>query len=324
MIKLIGPAGNYQMGIDALNNGADEIYVGLSNWSLRSPCFEMNINDLTHLHQYAETNNKKVLVCLNTLPWENDLGLFDNEIERLINIGIRSFVLLDIANIHYIKQKYKDIFIQASVGCDVRNIEDAKILESLGSSSITLSCPSPDFVKEIKTKTNLKAVIFAYGYLNYTYRTRCYMSSYLRHSYIPGAFNKNEISGSFNREGYCNRACKCHWILNSNRRHIKHITMNSYPFLAIDELHALLEAGADSIKIQGREYSNDIVKEAIILYRRILNSYQEYQSDFAINPYQKKKAIIIEKQRHNEMQKRTGVMIKEMLGVDQNPTHSKA
>lgn len=317
---LIGPAGHYHIGEKVLEKGADELYLGLKNWSLRSPCFEMTKSDITNLQSYAKKKNKVLRVCLNTYPWEHDLRSFDIEIEELVKIGIRAFVLADIANIKFIKRNYPGVSIQSSVACDTKNIDDVRVLEDAGATSVTLSLPNLNFVRLIKSTTDMDVVIFAHGYLNYTYRARCYMSSYLRHSYKVGSSGRENSSGSFNREGFCNRACKCHWSLLSDSSFAENVTMNSYPFVTIDKLTALLNAGADALKIQGRENSDNLVLDAVALYRTILDSYLEAPTDFTVTDEMKQKALHIDTLRHQEMKGRTVVMIKEMLGIDKSTT----
>jgi collagenase-like PrtC family protease len=92
--------------------------------------------------------------------------------------------------------------------------------------------------------------------------------------------------------------------------------MNSYPFLAIEQLLDLLRAGADSLKIQGRENSIDLVLDAVKLYRRIVNSFMADPEGFVIPQALVGKAREIDRLRHQEMRNRTGVMIREMLGID--------
>lgn len=313
---LIGPAGRYEIGKNVLNSGADEVFLGLTNWSLRSPCFEMTYEDILRLHHYAENCNKRLRVCLNTYPWEHDLKSFDWEIERLVSSGIHSLVLSDVANIAYTRKKYPDIDIQASVACDIRNIDDVKVLEDVGASSVTLSPATTDFINLIKSTTNLDVVIFAHGYLNFTYRARCYMSSYLRHTYISGSSDRTLASGSFNREGHCNRACKCNWSLESNNDLNHGVTMNSYPFSVFNHLGDLLKAGADALKIQGRENSDSLVLEAIGFYRQILDRYMADPESFQIPPEFAEKAHEIDTRRQKEMRDRTKEMICEMLDRD--------
>ncbi|MCP4114351.1 MAG: U32 family peptidase [Desulfobacteraceae bacterium] len=313
---LIGPAGDYEIGESVLKNGADELFLGLNNWSLRSPCFEMSYKKIADLHRYAIENNKKIRVCLNTYPWEHDIQSFDYEIERLVALGVRSFVLSDIANISCLHSRYPDIDIQASVACDIRNIDDVKVLEEAGASSVTLSSTTTDFIKLIKASTDVDVVIFAHGYINYTYRARCYMSSYVRHSYIVGSTNRDGASGSFNREGHCNRACKCNWTLHSNQVSLGNVTMNSYPYSAVAQLGDLLRAGADALKIQGRENTYNLVVDAIVFYRQVLDQFMKDPVNYNISPDLIERSQVIDRKRQQEMRSRSGVMIRELLGMD--------
>jgi len=316
MISLIAPAGSMEMARQSLCAGADELYVGLLNWSLRSPCFEMSSQDIEELQALVVVHGRKLRVCLNTYPWEHDLGAFDRELERLVGLGIRSFVLADIGNIAAVRKRYPDVCIQASVATDVRCVDDVLVLEDAGATSVTLLRPSAEFVGAVKERTGLSVVVFAFGYLNYTYRARCYMSSYLRHAIGEDETNRHSASGSFNREGFCNRACKCHWSLARGTAAIRGVTMNSTPFLAIAELPDLFRAGADGLKIQGREYSAGLVSQAVRLYRHFLDDFQRRPLGSAVSQRVIEDAEDIDRRRHEEMRSRTPVMIREMLGVE--------
>jgi len=316
MISLIAPAGNYDMGVEALARGADELYAGLKNWSLRSPCFEMTLDDIRRLLHATQEKGKTLRVCLNTYPWEGDLPSFDSEVERLVNMGVRSFVLADVGNITVVRRRYPDVSIQASVACDIRNIDDVRSLDDAGASAVTLLWPTRSFIAQIRRETKLDVLIFAYGYSNYTYRARCYMSSYLRHAFDSRSAAREAASGSFNREGFCNRACKCHWRISSGEFRINDVTMNSSPFLLIDQLPGLLRAGATGLKVQGREYSTGIVIEAIRLYREVLDRFTGDPDLEAFPEETVRRAIAVDHARQREMRERTGVMIREMLGVE--------
>ena len=317
MIRLIGPAGNSEMALAAMDAGADDLYTGLLNWSLRSPCFEMNIDQLSNLSTIAETRGKVVRVALNTYPWQSDIPCFDRQIDALADVGIKSIILADIASIASVRSRYHDMFIQASVGADVHSLMDVLALEDAGATSITLSRPIPDFISQVKKQTRLKVEIFAHGYLNYTYRARCYMSSYLRHSYDP-LLDRCEASGSFNREGFCNRACKCHWAITNGYLKVCDVMMNSYPFVAIDHLVELLRAGVDGLKIQGRENSISLVQEAVALYRKVLDGFHADPESYRIPEGLVFQARSIDRDRHREMCSRSGIMIREMLGIEQD------
>jgi len=315
MTVLIGPAGSREMAFASIESGADEVYVGLLHWSLRSPCFEMGINQLRQVNDYAMSRGVAMRVALNTYPWEDDLLEFDREIARLRDIGISSFILADIGSIYSMHKDYPDVFIQASVAADVRNMDDVRAFEVAGADSVTLLRPAPGFVRKVKQETGMKVEVFAYGYLNYTYRARCYISSYLRHAYTSGPSSREQASGSFNREGFCNRACKCHWTITDGHPEVEGVTMNSYPFVTIADLIELLRAGIDGLKIQGRENSIDVVTEAIRLYRQILDGYRQDPAGFTIPEVTAESAYRIDRIRHREMKSRSAVMIREMLGV---------
>jgi putative protease len=303
------------MAAAAIESGADEVYIGLLHWSLRSPCFEMGVDQLRQVYDHATPRGVTVRVALNTYPWEDDLPAFDREISRLRDMGISSFILADIGSIHAVRRNHPDAYIQASVAADVRNLHDVEALQAAGADSVTLLKPSPDFVRRVKRETGMKVEVFAYGYLNYTYRARCYMSGYIRHAYTPGPDSREQASGSFNREGFCNRACKCQWTIVNGQPEAFGVTMNSYPFVAIADLVDLLHAGIDGLKIQGRENSVDLVREAVRLYRGILNGYRANPAGFAIPDAVAESARRIDRIRHEEMRSRSAVMIREMLGV---------
>ncbi len=315
MISIIGPAPNVKTGKAVLDCGADEVYVGLKNWSLRSPCFEMDHDTIEELVRYANKKHKNVRVALNTYPWESDIPNFLKTVDKLYAIGITHFILADIGCIRLVKEKYPDVYIQASVGADIHSLLDVKALEASGANSVTLCFPSSNFISQVKEKTSLQVETFVHGYLNYTYRARCYMSSYLKHEFSLDSINqRDKSSGSFNREGFCNRACKCFWTLSGKEKNLYPVTMNSYPYLAIGQLSEFFDAGVDAFKIQGRENSFELICQAVSLYRKVVD---DLTKKIDINRECIVKAKEIDIKRHEEMRSRSGTMIKEMLGVSQ-------
>ncbi len=264
-IELLSPAKNLEVGIAAINHGADAVYIGGPSFGAREKVGN-SIEDIEKLCNHAAIFDAKVYVTLNTL-------LFDNELEQArkiawdcYNAGVDALIVQDMA---LLMMDMPPIALHASTQCNNTTAEKVKFLEDVGFKQVVLARElSINEIKEIRSKTTVPLEFFVHGALCVSYSGQCYLSHVIGHR-------------SANR-GACAQPCRLKWnledengnVLIANRHLLSLRDMNNSK-----NLEELIDAGITSFKIEGRLKDADYVKNTTAYYRRAIDKIIERRSD---------------------------------------------
>ena len=266
-IELLSPAKNLEVGIAAINHGADAVYIGGPSFGAREKVGN-SIEDIEKLCNHAAVFGAKVYVTLNTL-------LFDNELEQArkiawdcYNAGVDALIVQDMA---LLMMDMPPIALHASTQCNNTTAEKVKFLEDVGFKQVVLARElSINEIKEIRSKTTVPLEFFVHGALCVSYSGQCYLSHVIGHR-------------SANR-GACAQPCRLKWnledencnVLIANRHMLSLRDMNNSK-----NLEELIDAGITSFKIEGRLKDVDYVKNTTAFYRQALDEIIEKRPDLA-------------------------------------------
>ena len=264
-IELLSPAKNLDVGVAAINHGADAVYIGGPSFGAREKVGN-SIEDIEKLCNHAAIYDAKVYVTLNTL-------LFDNELEQArkiawdcYNAGVDALIVQDMA---LLMMDMPPIALHASTQCNNTTPEKVKFLEDVGFKQVVLARElNIKEIKEIRSKTTVPLEFFVHGALCVSYSGQCYLSHVIGHR-------------SANR-GACAQPCRLIWNLEdengntliANRHLLSLRDMNNSK-----NLEELIDAGITSFKIEGRLKDADYVKNTTAFYRRALDEIIERRSD---------------------------------------------
>ena len=264
-IELLSPAKNLEVGIAAINHGADAVYIGGPGFGAREKVSN-SIDDIEKLCRHAAIYDAKVYVTLNTL-------LFDNELEQArkiawdcYNAGVDALIVQDMA---LLMMDLPPIALHASTQCNNTTAEKVKFLEDVGFKQVVLARElSINEIKEIRSKTTVPLEFFVHGALCVSYSGQCYLSHVIGHR-------------SANR-GACAQPCRLKWNLEdengntliANRHLLSLRDMNNSK-----NLEELIDAGITSFKIEGRLKDADYVKNTTAYYRQALDKIIEKRDD---------------------------------------------
>ncbi|MBP9993907.1 MAG: U32 family peptidase [bacterium] len=265
-IELLSPAKNLEVGIAAINHGADAVYIGGPSFGAREKVGN-SIEDIEKLCRHAAIFDAKVYVTLNTL-------LFDNELEQARkiawdcwNAGVDALIVQDMALLKMADMP--PIAFHASTQCHNISAEKVKFLEDVGFSQVVLARElSINDIKDIRSKTTVPLEFFVHGALCVCYSGQCYLSHVIGHR-------------SANR-GACAQPCRLAWNLEDEDGHT---LINNRHLLSLRDLNnsgnleELIDAGITSFKIEGRLKDADYVKNTTAFYRREIDKIIERRSD---------------------------------------------
>ncbi|MBR3626603.1 MAG: U32 family peptidase [Bacteroidaceae bacterium] len=258
-IELLAPARNLECGIEAVNHGADAVYIGAPKFGARATATN-SIEDIAQLVDYAHLYNVRIYVTLNTILKDEELPETEALIWELYRIGVDALIVQDMG---ITQLNLPPIPLHASTQMDNRTAEKVRFLSEAGFRQVVLARElTLEEIKEIHEacpQTPLE--VFVHGALCVSFSGQCYASQ--------ACFGR-----SANR-GECAQFCRLPFHLeDADGKHLveeKHL-LSLKDMNQLDLLESLLDAGATSLKIEGRLKDVDYVKNVTAAYRQRLDA----------------------------------------------------
>ncbi|GAB6011131.1 peptidase U32 family protein [Viscerimonas tarda] len=266
-IELLAPAKNLECGIEAINHGADAVYIGAPKFSARAAAGN-TIADIRELATYAHQYGARVYVALNTILRDDELPDAERLIAELYHAGADALIIQDMG---ITMLNLPPIPLHASTQADNRTVEKIKFFETAGFKQIVLPRElAIDEIRAVSKEVTTRLEAFIHGALCVCYSGQCYLSE---------ALSKR----SANR-GACAQYCRLPYTLvDSDGKVIvekKHL-LSMKDLNLSEHLEELLDAGVSSLKIEGRLKDVPYVKNVVAHYSRkldkILENRPEYQ-----------------------------------------------
>jgi putative protease len=263
-IELLAPAKNLETGIEAINHGADAVYIGAPQFSARADAGN-STEAIGKLTEYAHTYWAKVYVALNTIIYDSEFPIVEKIISELYALGVDALIIQDMGILHLSPGKggglIPPIPLHASTQCDNRSIEKIRFLEEAGFSRAVLARElSLQEIKAIAGQTHLPLEVFIHGSLCVSYSGHCYISQ--------------ALAGRSANRGECAQFCRLPYTLQDASGKIlaqnKHL-LSLKDLNLSDKLEDLLDAGVTSLKIEGRLKDVSYVKNITAYYRKRLD-----------------------------------------------------
>ena len=264
-IELLSPAKDCEVGIAAINHGADAVYIGGPDFGAREKATN-SIEDIERLCRYAALYDAKVYVTLNTLLYEHELERARKIAFDCWNAGVDALIVQDM---QLLQLDLPPIPLHASTQCDNLTVEKVQQLEQLGFEQVVLGRElSLKQIREIREKTMMPLEFFVHGALCVSHSGQCYLSQYIGNR-------------SANR-GACAQPCRLPWdLLDENGK----VLIKNRHLLSLKDLNnsahleELIDAGITSFKIEGRMKDADYVKNVTAYYRQKLDKIINHRSD---------------------------------------------
>ncbi len=258
-LELLSPAKNLEFGREAINHGADALYIGAPAFGARAAATN-TLEDIEALVQYAHLYGSKVFVTVNTLLFDNEIDDAVKMIHQLYNIGVDALLIQDMG---LLECDLPPIELHASTQCHNASVERIKFLEQAGLRRVVLAREtSLEQMHEIRQATKMDLEAFVHGALCVSYSGQCYMSQYL-----------NSRSGN---RGCCSQPCRSTYDLYNGdgkllikERHL----LSLRDFNASQQLRSMIDAGITSFKIEGRLKDLSYVKNITAYYRQLLDNF---------------------------------------------------
>ncbi|WP_075558434.1 peptidase U32 family protein [Parabacteroides timonensis] len=257
-IELLAPAKDLTCGIEAINHGADAVYIGAPKFGARAAAGN-SLDDIRALCDYAHLYNARIYVALNTILREDELSEAEQLIRQLYQAGADALIVQDMG---ITRLNLPPIPLHASTQTDNRTPEKVKFLEAAGFTQVVLARElSLNEIRQISEQTTVPLEVFVHGALCVSYSGQCYLSA--------------ALSGRSANRGECAQYCRLPYsMVDANGTeivHDKHL-LSLKDMNRSDQLEALLDAGVSSLKIEGRLKDVTYVKNITAYYRKKLDA----------------------------------------------------
>lgn len=258
-LELLAPAKNLEYGMAAIDHGADAVYIGAVRFGARAAAGN-SVDDIRKLCDYAHPFGVKVYVTVNTIVYDQELEATRQLLVDLSDVGADAILVQDMA----VLQMMRDLPMaaHASTQTDNRSAEKVQWLRDAGFSRVVLARElSLDEIRDIHCQVpDVELEVFIHGALCVSYSGQCYASQYC-------------FGRSANR-GECAQFCRMKFSLQDAKgREVVHdrYLLSLKDMNRMDHLEELIEAGATSLKIEGRLKDLSYVKNVTAAYRQRLD-----------------------------------------------------
>ena len=276
--ELLAPAGNLEKLKFAIHYGADAVYIGGQQFGLRSNAGNFSFDEMREGVAFANKYNAKVYVAANIIAHNENLEGLHEFFKELYEIGISGVIVADPALIQASREAAPDLEVHISTQASVANWKTAEFWKNEGLPRVVLAREvSVEEIREMKEKVDIEIEAFIHGAMCISYSGRCVLS--------------NHMSARDANRGGCAQSCRWKYDLFEDGtdgtvavsdESDEQYTMSSQDLSMVEYLPDLIEAGVDSLKIEGRMKSIHYVATVVNVYRKIIDTYFEDPENYQI------------------------------------------
>lgn len=275
-IELLAPAGSFEKMQFAFLYGADAVYFGGKDYSLRANAKNFSREEIKSAVEYAHSLNKKVYVTVNIVLHNEDLNGLKDYLEYLSSIKVDAIITSDVAVMNMINENNIDLEIHVSTQASILNYEAASFYKSIGATRVVLAREANiNDIKRIKSDTGLEIECFMHGAMCTSISGRCVLSNY--------------CTNRDSNRGGCAQICR--WTFNylkdGKKLTEEPFSMTPKDLNMVSNIKRMIDLGVNSFKIEGRMRSIYYVSTVILTYRRLIdkilnNTITESDEEYAL------------------------------------------
>jgi 23S rRNA 5-hydroxycytidine C2501 synthase len=258
-LELLAPAGNADIGIAAIDHGADAVYVGAPRFSARANA-GVDAKEIARLIQHAHLYYAKVYVALNTILTDKEIPEALDVIREIYDLGADGLIIQDPG---LLEMDLPPIPLIASTQMHNDTPEKIRFLEAVGFKRVILARElSLEEIAAIRQATCIELECFVHGALCVSYSGQCYMSQ--------------AVTGRSGNRGVCAQPCRSRYTLtdgDGNSVLSDKFLLSLKDLNLMKEIPDLVAAGVTSLKIEGRYKEIDYVKNVTAAYSRTLDNF---------------------------------------------------
>ena len=233
-LELLAPSGDLERLKIACLYGADAIYIGGQDYSLRANALNFSLDDIKEAVEFAHSLNKRVYVTVNIVFHDKDLNNVSDYLVKLDNIGVDAIIVSDVVIMDLWKKLNLNLELHVSTQASSLNHEVVKFYKELGATRVVLAREaSKNDIKRIKEETGIEIETFVHGAMCTSVSGRCVLSNY--------ATNRDS-----NRGG-CAQVCR--FVFNpDNSEQVFSMTPKDLNMIA--NIEEMIKVGVNSFKVK--------------------------------------------------------------------------
>lgn len=276
-VELLAPAGTLEKMEYAFIYGADAVYFGGKDYSLRANAKNFSKEEMIKAVKFAHDMQKKVYVTVNIIFHNEDLEGLETYLRFLSSIKVDAIITSDMAVISLIKDKNIDLEIHISTQASILNYEAALFYKELGATRLVLAREAhKSDIQRIKKETGLELECFMHGAMCTSISGRCVLSNY--------------CTNRDSNRGGCAQICRWEFDYLKDGKKVTDTPFSMTPkdLNMIPFIKEMIDSGVNSFKIEGRMRSIYYVSTVILIYRRLIdkilnNTLTEEYVSYALN-----------------------------------------
>ncbi len=265
-LELLAPAGNTDIGVAAIDHGADAVYIGAPKFSARAEA-GVGGDDIACLIKHAHLYYAKVYVALNTIMTDQEIPEALEIIRKVFQLGADGLILQDVG---LLELDLPPIPLIASTQMHNNTLEKVQFLEAVGFKRVILARElSLEEISAIRQKTSVELESFVHGALCVSYSGQCYMSQ--------------AVTGRSGNRGVCAQPCRSPYTLvdaEGNVLQQQKFLLSLKDLNLMNAIPDLVAAGVTSFKIEGRYKGIDYVKNVTAAFRQAIDGFIGEHSDY--------------------------------------------
>ncbi len=273
--ELLLPAGSKEKLDYAIHYGADAVYLGMVDFSLRAMRKGelITLDNLKDCISLAHSMNKKVYLTLNIFAYDNDIENMIESAEKIKDAKPDAILFSDFGVYNVIKKYMDGIPLHVSTQTNILNYEAVRFWQDMGAERVVLSRDlSLKQIENIKNKVpDMELEVFVHGAQCVSFSGRCLISDYM---------TKGERKAN---HGNCSQSCRWSYKLVEETREGEYFDieengqgthiLSPKDLALINYLPQLIDVGVDSFKIEGRTKSLYYVSAVAKAYRKAIDDY---------------------------------------------------
>ena len=282
-IELLAPAGDLSKLKVALKYGADAVYVGGEEFSLRTASDNFSIPQMEEAAEFAHSLGKKIYLTANIIPHNDDILEFEKYLKEIKHIAFDAIIISDLGMFDIAKEIMPELNIHISTQANNTNYRSARMWNKLGAKRVIIARElSFKQIREIRENVpeELELEAFIHGAMCISYSGRCLLSNYMA--------NRDS------NQGNCAQPCRWNYFLAEEKRPGEYMNIyenergtfiyNSKDLCMIEHMDKVIESGLSSLKIEGRVKNEYYVATVTSVYRAAIDEYYKNPEEFKTNP----------------------------------------
>ena len=261
-VELLAPAGDLEKLKVALHYGADAVYIGGKDYSLRARASNFDLEMIQEAVEYAHAHDKKVYVTTNIIPQPGDLEGFIEYVKTLEGFGVDALICASAAMVSLVKA-HTTLDVHLSTQQSVLNSGAVSFWADHGVSRVVLAREvTLEELEALMPHTPIEVEVFIHGGMCVSYSGKCTLS--------------NTMSLRDANRGGCAHSCRWNYELyQGDQKHSQKspFSMASKDLQAVQYIPRLIDLGVASLKIEGRMKSIHYIATVVKTYRTIIDAY---------------------------------------------------